>query len=53
MITEQPDGYELDVIGYVYMLFRRLYLVYISQDEQPVTYVSDITLQRRSVYLHL
>lgn len=53
MITEQPDGYELDVIGYVYMLFRRLYLVYISQDEQPVTYVSDITLQRRmSTYIY-
>ena len=47
MITQKPIGYELDVIGYIYMMFRRLYLVYSDQDDLPVSYGSDITLQRR------
>ncbi|MCR5784511.1 MAG: helix-turn-helix domain-containing protein [Eubacterium sp.] len=47
LITEKPVGYELDVIGYIYMIFRRLYLVYIAEKEIPVSYSSDISLQRR------
>ena len=29
------------------MIFRRLYQIYIGQDEVPVSYTSDISLQRR------
>lgn len=47
LVTEKPVGYELDVVGYIYMIFRRLYLVYIAQDDMPVSYNSDISLQRR------
>ncbi|MCR5100661.1 MAG: helix-turn-helix domain-containing protein [Butyrivibrio sp.] len=53
LITEKPTGYELDVIGYIYMIFRRLYLVYISEKDIPVSYNSDISLQRRmSAYIY-
>ncbi len=53
LITEKPVGYELDVIGYIYMIFRRLYLVYAAQEELPVSYSSDISLQRRmSAYIY-
>lgn len=47
LAAEKPVGYELDVVGYIYMIFRRLYLVYIAQDDIPVSYSSDISLQRR------
>ncbi len=47
LITQKPTGYELDVIGYIYMIFRRLYLVYIANDEPLSAYGSDISLQRR------
>lgn len=47
LIVEKPDGYELDVIGYIYLLFRRLYLVYTAQDAMPEPVSSDISLQRR------
>ena len=47
LIAERPAGYELDVIGYIYMIFRRLYQVYISETDIPVSYNSDIALQRR------
>ncbi len=53
LITEKPAGYELDVIGYIYMIFRRLYLVYESRENIPVAYSSDIALQRRmSAYIY-
>lgn len=47
LIVQKPDGYELDVIGYIYLLFRRLYLVYSAQDQLPEPASSDISLQRR------
>ena len=47
LAEEKPVGYELDVIGYIFMIFRRLYQIYIGQDEVPVSYTSDISLQRR------
>lgn len=47
LITEKPAGYELDVIGYIFMIFRRLYQVYTSEMNMPVSYNSDIELQRR------
>ncbi len=53
LITDKPVGYELDVMGYIYMLFRRLYLVYSAQEEIPVSYSSDVSLQRRmSTYIY-
>ncbi len=53
LINDKPVGYELDVMGYIYMLFRRLYLVYSAQEQIPVTYSSDISLQRRmSTYIY-
>lgn len=47
LISEKPTGYELDAIAYIYMLFRRLYLVYRAQEDVPVSYTSDTSLQRR------
>lgn len=53
LAENRPTGYELDVIGYIYMIFRRLYMVYIAQDDMPVSYNSDISLQRRmSTYIY-
>ncbi|MCR4996038.1 MAG: AraC family transcriptional regulator [Butyrivibrio sp.] len=53
LITEKPTGFELDIISYIYMLFRRLYLVYIENDEPFSAYGSDISLQRRmSTYIY-
>lgn len=43
----QSDGFELDMIGYIFLMFRQLYLAYRSQDMIPVTYSSEISLQRR------
>lgn len=45
--VDKPVGYELDALGYIYMIFRRLYLVYISEKDIPVSYSSDVSLQRR------
>ncbi|MCR5153759.1 MAG: helix-turn-helix domain-containing protein [Lachnospiraceae bacterium] len=47
LITNKPVGYELDVIGYIYMIFRRLYLVYIAQEDIPIPFNGDISMQRR------
>ncbi len=47
LVTEKPTGYELDVIAYIYMIFRRLYQVYMSEKDIPVSYSSDVVLQRR------
>lgn len=53
LITEKPVGYELDVVGYIYMIFRRLYLVYISEKDIPVSYSTDVSMQRRmSAYIY-
>lgn len=54
LITEKPVGYELDVIGYIYMIFRRIYLVYIAEKNSVETfYDNDIDLQRRmSSYIY-
>lgn len=53
LISDKPLGYELDTIAYIYMLFRRLYLVYMAQEELPVSYTSDTSLQRRmSTYIY-
>lgn len=53
LIREKPAGYELDVIAYIHMIFRRLYLVYIASDEPLTSYGSDISLQRRmSAYIY-
>lgn len=52
MIEEKPYAYELDIIGYVYMIFRRLYLVYITKKEEA-PYSTDTSLQRRmSTYIY-
>ena len=47
LVTEKSTGYELDVIAYIYMIFRRLYQVYMSEKDVPVSYSSDVVLQRR------
>ena len=53
LITEKTTGYELDVIGYIYMIFRRLYLVYIAKEDIPASCGSDISLQRKmSTYIY-
>lgn len=47
LVVDRPEGYELDVIGSVYMIFRRLYLIYSENQNLPASYNSDIFLQRR------
>lgn len=46
LIQEKPDGYELDALGYVCMIFRRLYLMHENMDEsEPMD--SDAIIQRK------
>lgn len=48
LIINKPLGYELEVVGLIYMIFRRLYLVYMSEKNSiKVFYDRDIDLQRR------
>ena len=46
MIADKPDGYELDVLGLVCMIFRRLYLIHENQTEkEPMD--TDAMIQRK------
>lgn len=47
LIKEQPAGYELDVVGYIYMMFRRLYLAYTANEDLPEPVTGDTALQRK------
>lgn len=47
MAVSKPAGYELDVIAYIHMLFRRLYLVYSDQKETFSAVPTDLALQRK------
>lgn len=47
LAADRPAGYELDVIAYIHMLFRRLYLVYSDQKETFSSVPMDLTLQRK------
>ncbi|MGP1348983.1 MAG: AraC family transcriptional regulator [Stomatobaculum sp.] len=43
----KPTGYELDALGIVHMIFRRLYMLYSAKDAALPAYDSDIALQRK------
>lgn len=47
LAKNRPAGYELDVIAYIHMLFRRLYLVYSDQKETFSSVPVDLALQRK------
>jgi len=46
-IRENEEAYALDVAGYIYMIFRRLHLMYLSRESAPVSYNRDILLLRK------
>ena len=54
LITGKPEGYELDVLGLVCMIFRRLYLIHENQtDPEPMD--RDAMIQRKMtsyIYAH-
>ena len=44
--AEKPVGYELEAVGYIHLIFRRLYMIYSEPREQPPL-DNDVSLQRR------
>lgn len=43
----RPAGYELDVMGFIYMIFSRLYQIHARHEDPYFSFDSDVALQRK------